>query len=86
MIDLIDEVNIFYAPGLDRWVIRQNSGVFRIGDRTVESEPTDDYLKSFYGKNILITRGYDLFSVKAKKFVTEKLTEKIKNEMAIHSS
>lgn len=82
IIDLIDEVNIFYAPGLDRWVIRQNSGVFRIGDRTVESEPTDDYLKIYYGKNILITRGYDLFSVKAKKFVREK----IKNEMATHSS
>lgn len=86
MIDLIDEVNIFHAPGIDRWVIRQNSGMFRIGDRTVKSEPTDEYLKSFYGKNILITRGYDLFSVKAKKFVIEKLTEKFEDEMAIHSS
>ncbi len=72
MIDITDEVIIFYAPKLDRWVIRQNSGIFRLGDKTMDFEPSDDYLKSLYGENILITRGYDLMSVKAKSFVVEK--------------
>ena len=46
--DNIDEVIIFYAPRLNKWIVRQSTGIFRIGDSSIEHEPSDKEIKNMF--------------------------------------
>lgn len=61
--DDVSAVQVFYAPRIDKWVLRVASkcGLLH-GDLSVDVEPTDEELRAAFG-DIKILRGYSIVTL-----------------------
>ena len=71
----VDEVCVFYAAKINKWIIREFHDCGRLGDSTVDKEPSDEELHDAYGQDVNIRREYDIISTKATRMIVDKINE-----------